>query len=377
MKIAVATTTRADWGLLSPLCSELQSRGADLYILAAGMHFDPAMGLTYREIEADGFPIAARIETPGNPAEEGAACLTRYYAELQRLSPDCIVCLGDRFEMLSIAMAAALAHVPIVHIAGGAISEGAFDDAFRHAITKLASLHLVETPEYRQRVISMGEDPDRVIHTGAIGVYNILNVKPISLQELEASIDFKFKGTTLLCTMHAATMDPAPPTDQLRALLDALAQRPDLRVLFTHPNNDVDPTPLIGMLNDFASQHPDIYRVIPSLGRVRYITALHHAAAVIGNSSGGIVEVPSMGIPTLDIGIRQRGRTAAPSVIHVPDTTADILHGLDQILSPEHLALSATRDNPYYLPDTPWVMADAILSTDFSSILPKTFYTPV
>lgn len=375
MRIAFATTTRADWGLLSPLATTLQERGADVRIIAAGMHYMEQMGLTYREIEADGFTIDEAIRTSHTPAAEAAECLQGAAAALQRLRPDCLICLGDRFEMLAIAMAASLCRVPIVHIAGGAISEGAYDDAFRHAITKLASLHLCETPEYRQRVISMGEDPTRVFHTGAIGVYNILNVTPIPLAELEEYIGFSLSTSpTALCTMHTATMDTRSPLEQQRALLDALTDVPELRVLFTHPNNDSDPEPLIRELHEFADAHPDRYHVVPSLGRVRYITALHHVQAVIGNSSGGIVEVPSMHIPTLDIGIRQRGRTHAESVIHADGDRRAIAEGLRTILSPEIRKIAATCENPYFKPNTPALMADIILGTDFTSILPKKFH---
>lgn len=371
MRIAIATTTRADWGLLSPLCAELKRRGTEVPILAAGMHYMESMGLTYREIEADGFTIEEAIHTPTSPEGEAATCLIAYSEALKRLRPDCLVCLGDRFEMLAIAMASALNRVPIVHIAGGAISEGAFDDSFRHAITKLASIHLCETPEYRQRVISMGEDPERVFHTGAIGVYNILNVKPMPLPELEESVGFRFTPPTVLCTMHTATLDPRSPEEQLGSLLEALGEMPELRVLFTHPNNDVDPGPLIAMLHRFAERDPQNYKVIPNLGRVRYISALHHVEAVIGNSSGGIVEVPSMGIPTLDIGIRQQGRTRAESVIHADGDKASIVKGLRTVLSPECKELAAKAENPYYLPDTPALMADIILNQDFKVLLPK------
>lgn len=376
MRISIATTTRADWGLLSPLARELTDRGEEVKIIASCMHYMPSMGLTYKEIEADGFEIAATVRTPETPADEAAGCVTGFSAALQRLKPDCIICLGDRFEMLAIALAASMERVPIVHIAGGAVSEGAFDDSFRHAITKLASLHLTETPEYRQRVISMGEDPQRVICTGAIGVHNIMNIVPLPKSELEADINFRLTENTLLCTMHVATLDKHAPTEQLDALLQALRMRPELRVLFTHPNNDVDPRPLIDMLEKFASSNPASYKVIPSLGRVRYISALHHVAGVIGNSSGGIVEVPSMHIPTLDIGIRQRGRARAASVIHAAGDTESIVRGLDTILSDEVKTLARTVDNPYYQPDTPRIMADTILSTDFATILPKTFYQP-
>lgn len=374
MRIAIATTTRADWGLLSPLAAELTEHGADVRIIAAGMHYMPSMGLTYKEIEADGFEIAASVPTPVTPAEEAATCITCFHEALSNLKPDCIICLGDRFEMLAVAMAAALCHIPIVHIAGGAISEGAFDDAFRHAITKLASIHLCETPEYRNRVISMGENPERVFYTGAIGVANILKTTPLSQVELEKQIGFKFYGNTVLCTMHTATLDRRTPIEQLNELLHALERMPSLRVLFTHPNNDTDPAPLIDALNRFAATNPENYKVIPSLGRVRYISALHYVDAVIGNSSGGIVEVPSMHIPTLDIGIRQRGRAHADSVIHAEGDSDSILEGLKFILSDDCKKLAAETVNPYYKADTPSLMTDIILGTDFSTLLPKKFY---
>lgn len=364
-RIAVATTTRADWGLLSPLCRSLKEHGAEVLILASGMHYEESLGLTYREIEADGFDITLGARTPGRPEQEGAQCLEIYAEALSELQPDCIICLGDRFEMLAIAMGAVLKRVPIVHIAGGAISEGAFDDAFRHAITKLSSLHLTETPGYRDRVISMGERPDRVICTGAIGVNNMLSVKPMKLEDLEASIGFRLGAGTLLCTMHAATLDPMPATRQLQELLDALEREKELRVLFTYPNNDVDPTPLTNMLNDFASSNPQRYGVIPSLGRLRYVSVLHHVEGVIGNSSGGIVEVPSMGIPTLDIGIRQRGRDHGPSVLHCDCRTDSIVEGLRMMMTARHKAIAAERVNPYYRADTLQLMSEAILSAEF------------
>lgn len=374
MKIAVATTTRADWGLLSPIATELRRRGAEVPILAGGMHYDPAMGLTYKEIEADGLEIAAAVKSAGSPAQIAADCLTGFDEALRRIKPDCIVCLGDRYEMLAIATAASLRRVPIVHIAGGAISEGAFDDAFRHAITKLSSLHLTETEEYRRRVISMGEDPTRVVATGAIGVYNILSVKPLPQVEIEDFIGMKLGSGSVICTMHAATLDPIPPEQQLEALLDALDRFPDVRVLFTHPNNDVDPRPLIRMLEAFASARPGHAVVVPSLGRLRFLSALRYADAVIGNSSGGIVEVPSMGIPTLDIGIRQRGRTAADSVLHCGGSTDEIEAGLREILSEDFREKARHTVNPYGGHDTLGRICDAILSTDFSDILPKKFW---
>lgn len=374
MKIAIATTTRADWGLLSPLAAALRDSGADIRIMAAAMHFDPLMGETWREIEADGFALAARIPATGTPAQIAATCLQHFDKELDATRPDCIICLGDRYEMLAIATAASLRRIPIVHIAGGAVSEGAFDDAFRHAITKLASLHLTETEEYRRRVISMGEHPRHVINTGAIGVHNIMSLAPIGIDELESSIGMKLGRGSVLCTMHAATMSRMPAERQLEELLAALESFPELRILFTHPNNDTDPEPLINMLRDFADTHPSRAVVIPSLGRVRYLSALRHVDAVIGNSSGGIVEVPSMGIPTLDIGIRQRGRTAATSVLHCGETAPEIRKGLSAILTEEFRKKARETVNPYGGTGTLDKMVNAILGTDFSTILPKSFY---
>lgn len=374
MRIAVATTTRADWGLLSPLASALHEKGAEVLIMAAAMHYNPQMGLTWHEIENDGFTIAAAIPANGDPAHVASVCLEGFARELNRLRPDCLICLGDRFEMLAIATAASIQRIPIVHIAGGAISEGAFDDAFRHAITKLASLHLTETEPYRRRVINMGEDPERVICTGAIGVHNVLSVKPLPQQQVEDFVGMRLGRNSVICTMHAATLSPIPPEKQLSELLHALEQFPHLRVIFTHPNNDVDPVPLIALLNGFASHHPERAVVIPSMGRVRFLSALRYVDAVIGNSSGGIVEVPSMGIPTLDIGIRQRGRTAADSVIHCGDTASEIAAGLQRVLSDEVRNIAAHTVNPYGGTDTLAKMCEAILSTDFATILPKKFH---
>ena len=261
-----------------------------------------------------------------------------------------------------------------MHIAGGAVSYGAFDDCFRHAITKMAYLHLAETEQYRQRIVQMGEDPQRVVTTGAIGIHNIMNVKPMPLESLEQSLGFALGSNTLLVTLHAATLSALPPEEQYGNLLAALDRFPDRQILFTYPNNDVDPTPLIAMIEDYVRQNPKRAHAIPSLGRVRYLSALRHVEAVVGNSSGGIVEVPSMGIPTLDIGHRQDGRTHAASVIRCGETADEIAAGLRTALSPETKAVAAACDNPYARPDTLALMTDTILSTHFTPYPVKRFY---
>ncbi len=373
--ILFATTTRADWGLLSPLASELRFRGQAPIIAVGNMHLLPEMGETWREIENDGFEIAAKIPAHGTAPEIFAQTAAGFSKALKSLKPRCVVVLGDRSEILAIASTAAIVGIPVVHIAGGAISEGAIDDAMRHAVTQLSLLHLVETEEYRRRVIQSGQQPETVINTGAIGAWSAQNIEKMSLEELESSLGFTPGKDTLLVTLHAATRSNLSPVSQLEALLRALEKRINSnRIIFTHPNNDVDPAPLIGLLQAFAEKHPNRAKVIPSLGRIRYHSLLPHIGAVVGNSSSGIVEVPSAGIPTLDIGIRQQGRTTAPATFHCSNDTEDIAAGLEKVLSKDFQSLAKKGLNPYFKPDTPQLMADAILSTEFKAFPQKKFY---
>lgn len=373
LKIAVITSTRADWGLLSPLAKALRASGDKVDIVAANMHFIEQLGATWREIEADGFQIACRIEPGTEAADTAALTLRGVSAALLQLRPDCSVILGDRYEMLAAATACCLQRIPIVHIAGGAVSEGAFDDSFRHAITKLSSLHLAETPEYQRRIVQMGEAPETVVHTGAIGLNGILKAATMPLHELEKSLDFAIRETTILATMHAATLSPVPPEEQMRELIAALESKPELRVVFTYPNNDTDPTPLIAQIEEFARANSRRIKAIPSLGARRYASLLHHVAAVVGNSSSGIVEAPSAGIPTLDIGIRQKGRTAAESVVHCGGSREEIAAGLDTILSPQFREKARTVVNPYFKENTVGLMVEAIHNYPFHERKPKRF----
>lgn len=373
--IAIATSTRADWGLLSPLAAELRNRGAQVSIMATNMHFSDAAGQTWREIVADGFEVTEAIHTHGTPAEIASQTLGGFAIAFARQKPDCVVILGDRYEMASVAMAATLERVPIVHIAGGAVSEGAFDDCFRHSITKMARLHLTETEEYRRRVIQMGEHPDTVINTGAIGVSGIDKMELPQLNEVAQSLGIRIERPLILVTMHAATLDPMTPVGQVQMLLDALEEYKDTHdVLITHPNNDVDPRPLIERIERFAAKDPAHRFSFPSLGHKRYLAAVKGAAAVVGNSSSGIVEVPSFGTPVLDIGIRQQGRTRSEAVIHADATPQAIAAGLAEVLSPQAAEVARSAGNPYCRPDTLELMVNAILSADFKASQVKQFY---
>lgn len=386
-KIAIATGTRADWGLLSPIARALSLRhDTSVAIVATNMHTDPRYGATASEIEADGFEIASRFDiteglddTPyGRAVATGRAAVGMAEA-LRGLSPDLVVILGDRFEMLGMASAAALMRVPIVHIAGGEISEGAVDDSIRHAITKLSSLHLTATEPYRRRVINMGEDPSRVINTGAIGVDNIVSRRdPMDYGELVASLDgFEIPRGSLMATYHAATMSDRPAAEGCRAMLDALDRFPDRRVIITYPNNDAGSTDIIRLIEEYGAKWPGRVKVVRSLGRRRYHAALARMGAVVGNSSSGLVEVPSFHIPTVDIGPRQQGRTAGPSVFHAEETADSIAEAIAFALSDEGRVMAAKAENPYYRPDTLATIVRAIAETPLDTLRAKRFVDPL
>lgn len=366
MHTAIFTGTRADWGLLKPLADALREAGCRVSVIACNMHLNPALGDTLSEVRADGYEPAALIPPGQTPADTLAATAAEGARALTALKPDAAIILGDRYEMLGAASAALLCGVPLVHIAGGTVSEGAIDNSIRNAISQLASLHLCETPECARRLADMGIPAGRIVATGAIGVHNFLRGESMPQAELEESIGFRLDRNTLLATLHAATIDTLTPLEQMRlftaALAEAMKADSALRVLATYPNNDVDPAPQILLLEELAARFPERVRLIPSLGRVRYLSALRCVGAVVGNSSSGLVEVPSTGIPTLDIGSRQRGREHGPSVFHADHTQADILRGLRFVLSPEARAIASRRENPYARPDTLRLMAEAILS---------------
>ncbi|MDE5988890.1 MAG: UDP-N-acetylglucosamine 2-epimerase (hydrolyzing) [Duncaniella sp.] len=380
-KIAIATGTRADWGLLSGIARGLAARqDCEVTVLATNMHLSERYGNTISEIVDDGFADPVRVEMPDAADTDTstvgamAVCMTGMAHELSRLRPDLLVILGDRFEMLATATAALMTRVPIVHIAGGEISEGAIDDSIRHAITKMASLHLTATEPYRQRVISMGEAPDRVINTGAIGVYNILHEPLMSCRELEDSIGFSLTEKSLLVTYHPATLDDEDPAVRCRALLAALDRFPDFKVLMTYPNNDPRGRVIIDLIEAYAAARPERVKIVPSLGKLRYLSALRCVCAVVGNSSSGIVEVPSMHIPTVDIGIRQRGRLCGESVIHCGDSEDEIASALAWALGDEGRRIAREAENPYFRPDTLDLIVRAIAETPLQTLQTKKFY---
>lgn len=380
-KVCIVTGTRAEWGLLSGIARQLNMcSDIDLQIIATNMHLSDRHGHTIDEIIQEGFKVSAQVpmlddaNSDCDTVRSMAKCMHGMAEAFDNLRPHIVVLLGDRFEMLAVATAATIMRIPIVHLHGGEISEGAIDDSMRHAITKLSALHLTSTEEYRQRVIQMGESPERVINTGAIGVYNVMNVATMTLEQLRESLDFEIDHNTLLVTLHPATLDTIPIRTRCQALLNALDCFPNNKLLITYPNNDPNGMIIIEMIEQYARLHPTRVKLIPSLGLTRYMSALKYVAAVVGNSSSGIIEVPSMGIPTVNIGCRQKGRIAATSVIDCEPDTDSIVQAITKALSNDFKEQAQKTVNPYYRPDTLQLIVKAIATTPIETLHTKHFH---
>lgn len=353
-KVCIATGTRAEYGLLKPVIQKVyDSDRLELQLLVTGMHLSPEFGLTYKEIEKDGFPITGKIEmllsadTPSGISKSMGVALLGVADYFEVNKPDLVVILGDRYEMLAVALAAMVARIPIAHIHGGELTEGLIDEAIRHSITKMSQLHFTATDEYRRRVIQLGEQPSRVYNVGSLGVENAKSLKLMSLQELEDSINFTFSDKTIMVTYHPVTLERMSSEQQFKNLLNVIDAHKELKVIFTKANSDTDGRIINQMIDEYVSKNNDRCVGFVSLGQIRYLSALQYCCAVVGNSSSGIVEVPSFGIPTIDIGERQRGRASAESVIHCGNEEGEISEALDKALSSEMLSWTKNIVNPY------------------------------
>ena len=383
-KICVITGSRAEYGLLSGLMRAIQAdTELQLQVIATNMHLSPEFGLTYRDIERDGFRIDKKVQMllssdTANATTKSVGLATIGFADAyEDLQPDLIVVLGDRFEILAAVSAALFYKIPVAHLHGGEITEGAYDDCIRHAITKMSHLHFTSTEPYRQRVIQLGEQPERVFYVGAIGVENIRHILPLSKDELEESIHFSLGNKSLLVTYHPVTLENHTAASQCHNLLDALDEFPDYKVIFTLPNSDTDGRILIRMIQDYVSVHSDRCMSIPSLGLKRYLSALRYVDAVVGNSSSGIIEVPSFGIPTLNIGDRQKGRIASDSVVHCGTDKQEIVDGLIRVLSDEQKDKAKKCLNPYEKGNTTQAILDVLKHYPLDNLVHKSFYNIV
>lgn len=380
-KICFVTGTRAEYGLLSRLMRLVaDDKDLQLQIIATNMHLMPEYGETYKEIEADGFHIDRKVYM-NKPTDDAAGIIVSMAEEMKgmndaliKLDPDILVILGDRYEMLVVATVALLQRIPITHLHGGEISEGAVDDSIRHSITKMSSLHFTSTEEYRRRVIQMGEQPERVFYVGAIGVENLKQVPLMSKQDLEASLNFTFNENTIIVTYHPVTLGNRSPKDEINDFLLALDAFPDLKVLFTMPNSDQGGEVIRQTIEGYCSRNSDRCSCYSSLGLKRYLSALQYVTAVAGNSSSGLLEVPSVHIPTLNIGERQKGRTHGESVFDCGSDTNSIIAGLNTILSDEFREVAYKAANPYEKENTAQNIFNVIATYPLDKLHQKIFY---
>ena len=353
-KVAVFTGTRAEYGLLYWLLKDVQNdKELELQLLVSGMHLSPEFGNTWQQIESDGFTIDEKVEillssdTPVGTAKSMGLGVLGFADALSRLKPEIIIILGDRFEALAVAQTAMILRIPILHLHGGEITEGAYDDAIRHAITKLSYLHCTSTEEYKKRVIQLGEDPVRVANVGAIGLDHLKRSHFLSLEQLSDSLNFRLKNPYFIVTYHPVTLGKESPEESFKALLKALDSYPDYQVILTYPNADDGGRKIIPLLEAYASSQPERVIAIPSLGQMRYLSAVKHAAVVIGNSSSGIIEVPAFDVPTVNIGDRQKGRPAAKSVLNCPATSQSIVETIRIALTRSYKGPNERITNPY------------------------------
>ena len=378
-KLCVITGTRAEYGLLRWVMQGIKDDPElTLQIIATGMHLSPEFGLTYRDIEHDGFQIDRKVEmltssdTPVGIAKSMGLGLIGFADALHELKPDLIVVLGDRFEIFSAVSAALVARIPVAHLHGGELTEGAFDDAMRHSITKMTHIHFVAAEEYRKRVIQLGEQPDRIFLVGGLGIDNIKRLKLLDREELEASLDFKLGSKNLMITFHPVTLETATASEQMTQLLAALAELDDTQLIFTMPNADTDGRVLIRIVEEFVAQYSNA-RAYTSLGQLRYLSCISHVDGVVGNSSSGLAEVPSFRKGTINIGDRQRGRLQAGSVINCEPTRADIADALEKLYSPAFQAEVSRVTNPYGEGGASEQVVETIRNISLEGLVKKSF----
>jgi GDP/UDP-N,N'-diacetylbacillosamine 2-epimerase (hydrolysing) len=376
----VVTGGRAEYGLLRWIMEAIRAApDLQLQLIATGMHLSPEFGLTYREIERDGFHIDRKVEmllssdTAVGVAKSIGLGLIGFGEALQQLQPDLLLVLGDRFEIFAAAAAALVASIPLAHLHGGETTEGAFDEALRHSITKMAQLHFVAAEEYRRRVVQLGEAPERVFLVGGLGIDSINKLPLLERAELERALGFRLGAKNLLVTFHAATLDGPVCEQQLAELLAALDRRADTQLIFTLPNADTHGRALSAMVEQYAAGRTNAH-VCVSLGQTRYLSCLRHVDAVVGNSSSGLTEAPTFRIGTVNIGDRQRGRLKAASVIDCAPDRTSIGAALEQLYSPAFRAKLAGVRNPYGEGGASERVVAVLRTHALDGILKKSFY---
>lgn len=380
--ISVLTATRAEYGLLKPIVVKLNEIGEfDVRIVVTGAHLSSEFGLTYKEIDKDGFHIDEKIEillssdTPASISKSMGLAMIGFADYFGKLKPDLLILLGDRYETLAVAMTAMNQRIPIAHLYGGETTEGAIDDSIRHVITKLSYLHFTSTDDYRKRVIQLGESPDRVFNVGAIGIENILNEKLFTKEELEATLQVDLNNTYAMVTFHPVTLEKNSAKRQIESLLEVCKSYEKMNFIFTKANADSEGRIINQFIDEYAKTNDNIM-AFTSLGMIKYLSALKYSAMVIGNSSSGLLEAPSFGIPTVNIGDRQKGRIQASSVINCEPTIEDIKKAIDIALSKDFTKKAKETSNPYGNGKTSEKVVDVIMEfvLDKKIYLKKKFY---
>ena len=379
-KICIVTGSRADYGLLRSVIQAIKDEpNLNIQVVATGMHLSPTFGLTYKEIEADGFFIDEKVEvlnefdTPYEISQSIAKGITGCAKVFSKLEPDLVLLLGDRFEIFSAAIAAYVALIPIAHIHGGELTGGALDEAFRHSISKMSSLHFVAAEEYKKRLIQLGENPKNIYLAGGLGVESIKRHKLLNKQELENELNIKFLDKSLLITFHPVTLDIESSELQFKELLEALSNFKDTTLIFTMPNADNGGRKLINMVEEFVTENKNA-RAFISLGQLLYFSCISNMDGVVGNSSSGIIEVPSFKKATINIGDRQLGRLQADSIINCKPLKKDILNAIEKLYSTRFQTLLDRVTNPYSGTGVNEKIVEVLGAISLDGIIKKAFH---
>lgn len=379
-KIAIATGTRSEFGLLRPLVQAVENdRQFDLQLIVSAMHLSPEFGYTVNEIQEQGFTIVRKIEcllssdSAVGVSKSIALAISGFADAFDDLQPDLLIVLGDRTEILGAVIAATSANIPIAHLHGGETTEGAYDEGIRHAITKLSHLHFTSTEVYKKRVIQLGELPESVFNVGAIGLDSIKKLDLLSKDEFEKSIGAKLKTINILVTYHPVTLEVESPEETFQNLLNVLDEIENAQIIFTYANSDKNGRVINKMIEQYASKNKNKAVSFSSLGQLRYLSALQYVSVVVGNSSSGILEVPAFNIPSIDIGDRQKGRISPKSVIHCASDFKSIKASLNKVLRDEFIREIQNQEQIFGKGNTTEKIIK-ILKSELKIDLKKSFY---
>ncbi len=380
-KICVFTSTRADYGLLRNLIREIDnSHELSLQLLVSGTHLVADQGMTVNEIQADGYPldhcvdIELHDDSPAGICNSMGVAISRYGQALKVIQPDILVILGDRFESFCCAAAATVCRIPIAHIHGGETTEGAIDEAFRHSISKMAYLHFASCETYRNRIIQLGEAPNRVFNVGALSIENIRQLKLLEKEELARLIGFDLDKPFFLITFHPVTLENNTAAAQFCQLTTALNQFPNINCIFTFANADTDGNLINKMIREYQFLHPDRCMATPSLGYLKYLSAMKNCIAVIGNSSSGIMEAPAMKVPTVNIGDRQKGRVRTNSIVDCEPDATSIKNAIFSIMQSTFRQSINNMPIPFEKEGTSNLIIEKLKSFNIKNSLKKKFY---